>query len=135
MGKIRQIKPTQLWSDHEGTLIERPRLLYCITEIGCEATGPCKFGLATNMSQRLSSLQCGNWRELAVVWQVRISDRDRAINAEQHCLIMHRPNCYSTRNTVKRLKSEWVEATPVKALETALKYLNCEETQKFHRVA
>lgn len=116
---------SEVWTD------ERPRgaphfHLYCIAESGAEESGPCKVGVATHISKRFSSLQCGNWRPLTVVWQIQVSTRAMALNVESHLLLSFRPSSYGNSGEM-RLKSEWISATPMAALQVAVSYLNADE--------
>lgn len=88
--------------------------VYCLTEVD-SPNGPCKVGVATNMSKRLSSLQAGNWRALCVMWTVEFADRDHALTAESHILSRLRPSMYGRPGPRRRLKSEWVDASPTEA--------------------
>lgn len=89
--------------------------VYCITEEGCEESGPCKVGVATSLSKRLSSLQGGNWRPLALAWMMTISRREYALNIEQRILMRLRPGIYGHPGPRRRLKSEWIDASPAEA--------------------
>lgn len=89
--------------------------LYCITETASRVSGPCKIGVAANLRARLSQLQCGNWRELGIAWQVAFKDRNNALDVEAHILAKLRPSAYGHPGPRRRLKSEWVEATPDEA--------------------
>lgn len=91
--------------------------IYCIVEEGCEKTGPCKVGVATNLNARMSSLQGGNWRQLKVAWQSCVRDRKHALEVEFRILVRMRPNMFCHPGPRKRLKSEWVDATPDEAYE------------------
>lgn len=86
--------------------------VYCVCERGSEEFGPCKVGIAENMSKRLSSLQGGNWRPLAIAWAISVPDREMAYRIEQYCLGFLRPNPYGDKSGRKRLKSEWVDGSP-----------------------
>ena len=125
MARIRTIKPAELWTeiavdDAAGYW------LYCVVEDGCEETGPCKVGIATNTSKRLSSLQDGNHRLICFAWLIRVLDRDRAKDAEQSCLMRFRPSPYGEATPRLRLASEWIAATPQEALAHAVDRLNVE---------
>lgn len=114
MARIRTIEP-EIWIAPTGPAAF---WIYCITETGFETTGPCKVGRATHVNKRLSALQGGNWRQLNLIWQLRVGNRWQAADIEQHLLIMHRPNPYSgAENT---LWSEWIAVAPAVALRTAL---------------
>jgi hypothetical protein len=83
--------------------------VYCVVEAASPG-GPCKVGVATHLSKRMSSLQGGNWRELRLAWVVTLNDRDQALNAESHILSRLRP-CIFGNNGRRKLKSEWIDAT------------------------
>ena len=103
---LRSPQPTIFW-------------LYCIEEADARGAGPCKVGVATHLNKRLSSLQGGNWRPLSIVWKVGLIDRDAALQVEAFCLQTLRPSVYGGMKGVRRLKSEWLDATPEVALERA----------------
>jgi len=133
MARIRTIKP-EFWTDSKTANGAKPYWIYCIVENGSEEIGPCKIGIANNLGKRLSSLQSGNWRPLVLIWKIRVSDRDWAKNVEQYCLGCHRPSVY-TPDYRKRLKSEWVETSPYKCLETAMRLLSAKDDNHVRRVA
>lgn len=116
---MARIKPELIWTDESTASGADPYWLYCIAEDRAEATGPCKVGIATNITKRLSSLQGGNWRILNLMWTVRVAERDLAKYVEEWCLQAFRPSIY-TVDGKQRLSSEWVDATPAKVLEKAL---------------
>jgi hypothetical protein len=89
--------------------------VYCIVEAD-SPDGPCKIGVATNLTTRFSSIQCGNWRELKIAWSIELSDRNNALNVESHILSRLRPNAYGRPGPRRRLKSEWVDASPDEAM-------------------
>ena len=89
--------------------------IYCVVENGRKLTGPCKVGVATRLNTRLSSLQCGNWRKLELAWVWKIKNRDFALEIESRILARLRPCIFGTLGSRKRLKSEWVDATPAEA--------------------
>jgi hypothetical protein len=120
VARVRLGNP-QTW--RQAGLASDPFTLYCIAEEGCELTGPCKVGIATHMGTRMSSLQCGNWRPLILVWQVLVGSRDDAIAVEGLLLSRFRP-CIFRADPRPRLKSEWVQAAPMAVLETAVQYVN-----------
>jgi hypothetical protein len=91
--------------------------VYCLVEEGCRLTGPCKVGVATRMGTRLSSLQGGNWRQLEIAWLSSMKDRDNALDVEARILARLRPSIYGHPGRRRRLKSEWVDATPAEAYE------------------
>lgn len=97
--------------------------LYCLVEEGCKDNGPCKVGVATRMSTRLCSLQGGNWRPLEIAWVSTIKDRDHALEVEQRILIRLRPGIYGHPGSRRRLKSEWIDATPAEAFEAGRQLL------------
>jgi hypothetical protein len=84
--------------------------LYCLIETDTP-NGPCKVGVATSLSKRLSGLQCGNWRRLSYAWHEEM-DRGLALQVEQNLLIWFRPNPYGGNRTVEQLPSEWLGVTP-----------------------
>lgn len=86
--------------------------LYCITEVGTEKSGPSKVGVAENVYQRRCNLQTGNWRDLVIVWAVRLPDRVWAESAERICL-----------SRFSRVNSEWVQAAPPEILSTILRLM------------
>ena len=89
--------------------------VYCLTEDKALAGGPCKVGVATNLSKRLSALQGGNWRQLYIAWHEILPVRYDALNVEQIVLMRLRPSIYGNPGHVRRLKSEWLDATPQQA--------------------
>ncbi|MHC2867961.1 hypothetical protein ACVIYH_009094 [Bradyrhizobium diazoefficiens] len=91
-----------------------PFYVYCIVESDAP-NGPCKVGVATNLSKRLSSLQGGNWRELRTAWIVELQDRAHALSVESHILSRLRPDIYRAGGSRRRLKSEWIDASPHEA--------------------
>lgn len=91
--------------------------IYCLVEVGCKLTGPCKVGVATRMNTRLSSLQGGNWRQIEIAWLSTIKDRDHALDVEARILSRLRPSVYGHPRPRRKLKSEWVDATPAEAYE------------------
>lgn len=93
--------------------------LYCLHEIGCEAGGPSKIGVATNLGKRLASLQGGNHRKLIVAWRILMRDRYAALQTESHTLSRLRPDIYAV-SAPERLSSEWVDSNPDRVLEVAL---------------
>lgn len=93
--------------------------VYCIAEDGAHITGPCKVGVAYDPVKRLGSLQTGNWRQLHIVWAVKFWGRDFAESMESLCLVKYRPSVYGIPSK-KRLKSEWIEATPAEVLENLM---------------
>lgn len=121
MSRIRKTGHEQ-WRDGELSPGDQPSFLYCLAEAGCEETGPCKVGVATSLSQRLSSLQGGNWRPIAYVWTIAIKGRRLALDAEQHVLGHLRPNPYS--GVENDFMSEWVRQAPNEAKARAIDYLN-----------
>lgn len=133
MARIIQLN-VPIWSDRETQEGAAPFWFYCITEAGEEETGPCKVGVATKFKTRLSSLQGGNRRRLTVAWLIRIADRRRALDVESYCLGCLRPSIYGGHQTRRSFCSEWVDATPAKALSTAFRLLNCEDEEEFTRV-
>lgn len=88
--------------------------IYCLVEADAP-NGPCKVGVATNLSKRLSSLQGGNWRELRIAWSVTLDDRGNALNVESHILSRLRPDIFGIMEKRRRLKSEWIDASPDEA--------------------
>lgn len=122
MSRIRTIKPQLIWSDAATASGATPYWLYCIAERGCDETGPCKVGIAADLTKRLSALQGGNWRPLELAWTVRVANRDNARHAEDYCLCKFRPDIYVPTGK-PRLSSEWVEASPRAVLATALHIL------------
>lgn len=94
-------------------------IVYCIHEVGCANDGPCKIGVANNLSKRFSSLQGGNWRKLVIAWQIQCETKEHAHMVEFHTLTRLRPNLFKADGKI-RLSSEWVEATPSYALEIAM---------------
>lgn len=90
--------------------------VYCIFEDCCEASGPCKIGVTTDMSKRLSSLQGGNYRPLVVAWILKMPTRSVAFDMEAYCLSFLRPNIYGGRSQRRQLKSEWVDGSPTEAI-------------------
>lgn len=97
--------------------------LYCLVEEGCKLTGPCKVGVATHMNTRLSSLQGGNWRPLEIAWVSTVKDRGHALNVESRILSRLRPSIYGRPGPHRKLKSEWVDATPAEAYAAGLDLL------------
>lgn len=95
--------------------------VYCIVESGFEETGPCKLGITKDITKRIYSLQAGNWRELKLIWTVDFPSWQYARQAEEWLLSLFRPNCYDFKRR-DRLKSEWVETNPNKALSKAEMY-------------
>lgn len=85
--------------------------IYCLVEAGCEASGPCKVGIATNLEKRLSSLQGGNHRPLIIAWSVLAPNREMALQTEGFVLGRFRPDIYRIDGRTL-LRSEWIEATP-----------------------
>lgn len=126
-GGVREVVQSAIWSDEATQGGATPYWLYCIAEAGEEVTGPCKIGIATHLSKRLSSLQGGNRRPLNLVWQIRLADREQALGAEEYCLSRFRPSPYGPEPPV-RLCSEWVKAAPAKVLEVAAYWLDANET-------
>lgn len=122
MARARR-KPGQVWSDDPSIKADAGFWLYCITEMGHEETGPCKVGIATRLDTRLSSLQGGNWRQINLVWQVRLCDRLFALTVERWLLGKYRPSIYGPDDK-PRLMSEWIEASPNDALKTAVKLID-----------
>jgi hypothetical protein len=112
----------ETWSDEQTIGGAKPFWLYCITESGCEGSGPCKIGVATEIWKRLSSLQGGNWRPLMLAWVIRVSDRRQVCDTEARLLIDFRPPEYGP-TLDEQLKSEWVSAAPGAVLTKALTYL------------
>lgn len=92
--------------------------VYCIHEMGRDTDGPCKIGVATNLSKRFSSLQGGNWRKLVIAWQLQCESKDHAHMVEFHTLSRLRPDIFKPEGKI-RLASEWVEASPERAWEVA----------------
>lgn len=132
MARIRTVKP-ELFADTAIPFGGSAHTLYCIAEIECESSGPCKVGIAADLSKRLSALQGGNWRPLVVVWCIRVPTRIEARDVEQHLLCRFRPNPYSSSRSVQ-LQSEWVSARPLDVLKVALEYLNA-DCDRIQRVA
>lgn len=99
--------------------------LYCITENGHELSGPCKVGIARYINKRFSSLQGGNWRQLACVWLVHFTVKSDALQVEGLCLLRFRPSDYGSDDR-KRLESEWIDARPCDAMGLALQVANSE---------
>lgn len=124
MARIRTIKPE--FFRHETDLgvmaFSTETYLYCVCEIGTEDTGPCKLGIAQSVSKRLSNLQCGNWRPLTIVWAIKFKGQELAGSMEARCLGNLRPSVYAVDDR-KRLCSEWVEASPTKALSVVSRFL------------
>lgn len=121
MSRIRSIKP-EFWTDSSVDAV--PAFwLYCITEFNCETSGPCKVGIATKLGTRVSSLQGGNWRQLVLIWKIRLSDRDRAKDTEGRLLRQFRPDLFGPP-LISGLKSEWVTARPLDVLKQAIEFLD-----------
>lgn len=104
--------------------------VYCMIEDGCPE-GPCKVGIAGNLNARRHQLQCGNWRQLTLVWSIPVKRRDDALTIEGVVLGRLRPSMFCTDSRgIRRLKSEWLDATPEAAFEIASKmagFLNDDE--------
>lgn len=132
MARIRTIKP-DVWTDRQTADGAPPYWIYCIAEEGEEETGPCKIGIATHLTKRLSSLQGGNRRPLNLIWQIRVRERDIARETEEFCLRALRPSPYSSHVT-PRLQSEWLAHPPRKVLEQAVLRLNI-DNEEVRRVA
>lgn len=118
----------ELWADNSIGDGHACYWLYCIVEDGSESNGPCKIGIASNVGKRFCSLQGGNWRQLRIVWLVRLPDREVALRVEEYCLSCLRPNCYGMSKR-RSLRSEWVDATPNETLQIGLRWLNAEQEQ------
>ena len=88
--------------------------VYCLVEAD-QPNGPCKVGVATNLAKRVSSLQGGNWREIVIAWTATLADRNDALNVESHILSRLRPDIFSVSSKRRRLKSEWIDASPAEA--------------------
>lgn len=123
---IRRIFEFEAWEHDLAASARAPHWLYCLAEEGSFESGPCKIGVAVDLASRLSGLQTGNWRKVGFVWAFRLISRRDALDAEEHCLGWLRPNPYGDKKPIKQLCSEWVDATPAKALERALLYVNVE---------
>lgn len=76
------------------TIAERT-FVYCI---GSE-DGPVKFGITTNLSSRLSSLQTGSPRKLELIWVYTTEDRNAALRMERNIHAVAEP----------RLEGEWFD--------------------------
>ena len=133
MSRVRSIKP-EFWTDSASERTPIHYWIYCVCEEGAQLIGPCKIGVAAYPEKRFSSLQCGNWRQLIAVWQMRLERRDTALKAEERCLHALRPDIYTVDNR-PRLKSEWVDASPSQVLEVVLKFLNSYLDEEMRRVA
>lgn len=122
MAMIRTAR-TQVWTDPAVTDDTGAYWIYCITEEGCEASGPCKVGIAQYLSKRMSSLQGGNWRRLALCWLIRVNQASKAdaLQIEAAVLMRLRPSIFG-EDGKRRLQSEWVEASPDRALVIASKF-------------
>lgn len=118
MARIRSI---ETWAPERAAAAD-VYWLYCLTEQGSESSGPCKVGIASHLEKRVSSLQGGNWRPLVLCWVIRLHNRADVIEVEQHCLMCLRPSQYNSDDI--QLQSEWVAATPAKALAVASRYVN-----------
>lgn len=79
--------------------------------------GPYKIGHCTNISMRLTSLQCGNWQELKVQHSITVP-MFTAVSAER---VMH------TRFKDHRIRGEWFDAK----LDTLVRQLNAVAIEAF----
>jgi len=122
---MAHIEPAELWAE-ECADEARVFWLYCIVEDGCDVSGPCKVGIASHITKRLSALQGGNHRRLTFAWLIKLLDRDKAKDAEQSCLMHFRPSPYGGRTLPPKLESEWVAASPQAVLSHAVTRLNVE---------
>jgi hypothetical protein len=125
MARIRSLA-SQVWTDPAVSVDAEVYYLYCISEKDGVNVGPCKIGIATHIEKRFSSLQGGNWRPLVMCWAIRVGTRKLALSAEAHCLMCLRPSIYGGWDIGERLRSEWVSASPAKALEYAAFRINAE---------
>lgn len=132
VARIRSIKPAR-WETSTATS-GTGFWVYCIAEKGREESGPCKVGIAAHVDKRLSSLQGGNWRRLVLCWTVRLSSRELALDAEQHCLLSCRPSDYSD-DTRRQLRSEWVDVSPSKAFEAVARMVTAATGDAVKRVS
>jgi predicted GIY-YIG superfamily endonuclease len=81
-----------------------PTYLYVIAELG--DSGPTKIGISQNVNKRLSGLQNGNPRKIALYSKFKIPDRQSAIQLEYLILRKFRTDGAS-------LCGEWVQVSPV----------------------
>lgn len=129
MARIRSI---ETWAPERAAAAADVYWLYCLTEQGSESSGPCKVGIASHLTKRVSSLQGGNWRPVVLCWVIRLHSRDDVKAVEQYCLMCLRPSSYSSDD--RQLQSEWVAATPAKAFEVASRYVNAINDYPLKRV-
>lgn len=130
MARMRSIKPaTYEFDDINGESASSgcTWYLYCVAEVGSE-DGPCKIGFTSTLSNRLSNLQAGNWRELTFAWVIQFPTQEAAKDMEQRCLCALRPDIYSATCTKKRLKSEWVDCSPMAALAKVSQFFEILQT-------
>jgi hypothetical protein len=121
LGTVTGFQPVRVWRQQG---VEASCWVYCLTEDRFLREGPCKVGVAAHLNKRMSSLQGGNWRQLHIAWLLHVEDKPTALRIEDYLLEMFRPSCYDAHPTLRRLKSEWLDAASDQVLTRALYYGN-----------